>query len=289
MATKLDQIKKKYGYTGKSYRELMSIVIAENTQTIREKIYQSTSGVFDKFLKKVRPEGKRIIIPTLQDVVPTQEIAIRKAAERGKLLTSTLRDKLSADLQSMFEILTPATKEQRIIRRRGTLAGTMNPDMIRIFKEKITESFESYMKVDPKFGVPSNIHQIAVTELRGAINPMKDLFVGRLINDNPDLAVMKKWVHNPHLSKHPREIHAALGRRPPIPYSESFVFTGQNGGTVSMKYPHDPDAPAEEVIGCNCELEYTAKNIPSGTVRKDQLVNHLRVLKSIVEKRNVNK
>lgn len=273
MASRLDKIKKKYGYTGDSYRELMSSIIGDNTQKIREKIFNNMSDDFNKKLKT----DQRIIMPSLQDVIPTEEISIRKAADRGRLLTDTLRDKLSADMQSMFEILTPTTEEQRIIRRRGKLAGTMNPDMVRIFKEKINESFESYMKVDPKFGVPSNIHQIAVTELRSVTNEMKDIHIQKIIQNNPNIVITKKWIHNARLSKTPREPHVKLGRRAAIPYNENFVFIGQKGNTVSMKHPHDPDAPLEEVVGCNCEVEYRVKTVTRATVMKDLELGRLRL------------
>lgn len=279
MASKkrLDKIRKKYGYVGDSYRELISKIIEENSTNIRKKIFNNVS---DDFNKKLKP-GQRLILPSVRDILPTEEISVRKSAERGKLLTDTLRDKLSDDMRSMFDVLTPETGEERIIRRRGALAGTMNPDMVRIFKEKIHESFESYIKVDPKFGVPSNIHQIAVTELRSLTNEVKDIYIKKLITENPGTIVTKKWIHNARLSKNPRAPHVKLGRSRAISYNDNFVFIGQKGYTVSMRHPHDPSAPPEEVIGCNCEVEYRVKTIVRATVMKAlefgrSRLNHMR-------------
>ena len=254
-ATNLDKLKKRVGYFGQSYKNLMSKIIDQNTQDITKIVYNQSNDSFSAGLKRAKV-ADRFVLPSLEDITQNPTIRIRKSAERGRLLTETLRQELSEDLQGMFDIVTPVTGKQRIIRRTGTMAGTMNPEMIDIFKEKITKTFENYNKTDPKYGVPSNIHQIAVTELRSITNQVKNDYVTNMVQDNPNILVMKKWKQNKNLSKIPRSNHGVASRLAAIPLNENFVFPSVKGGEISIPHPHHSDLPPEEVIGCNCELEY---------------------------------
>ena len=67
----------------------------------------------------------------------------------------------------------------------------------------------------------------------------------------------KMWVHRN--SKDPRENHAYLDGVI-IETNETFQVVAQNGTTDYMMYPHDPDASAENVINCNCQVVYMSED-----------------------------
>lgn len=67
----------------------------------------------------------------------------------------------------------------------------------------------------------------------------------------------KMWVHRN--SKDPRENHAYLDGMI-IETNETFQVVAQNGTTDYMMYPHDPDASAENVINCNCQVVYMSED-----------------------------
>lgn len=251
--TYLDRLKRKFGFVGEKYRKVVSKIIAYGTGKVGKAVAKKSGDNYDKTFKKLGKKDKRIILPRISDVVPPEDVFIRKAETSGRLITDSLRDQLRDNLKEVLE--------DSVIRERGTLAGTMNPDAEKIFQEKIGKTFENYTKKDPRYGVPSNIRTIAVTEIRSTINNVKDAYVQRLMQEHPEAEVNKKWIHNPHLSKEPRySSHGVAGRGKAIPFNQNFVFPASAGkGKISMMYPHDPSAPLSETIGCHCELEYRVK------------------------------
>lgn len=74
----------------------------------------------------------------------------------------------------------------------------------------------------------------------------------RQILERPDVeTVTKRWIHG--LSKEPRPDHVAMNGTV-VGIGEQFEVGG-----VMMDRPHDPNAPAEHTIGCNCSLFYRVK------------------------------
>lgn len=67
----------------------------------------------------------------------------------------------------------------------------------------------------------------------------------------------KMWVHRN--SKDPRENHVYLDGMI-IETNEKFQVVAQNGTTDYMMYPHDPNASAENVINCNCQVVYMSED-----------------------------
>lgn len=268
----LNRLTKKYDIDptkvrGGNYRTLMNDILARNTKNIAETTAKLSNDHWNKTLKKVSTKEKRFIMPDLSEVIPDNTVFIRKTAEQGQLITNTLRDKLSKDLTDVLsEFRTKKTDEQAFIRRRGTQAGTVNPELIRLFQEKITETFEAYTKTDPRFGVPPNVKTIATTEARSAINDLKEAYVKDLMKRNPDIKMRKRWKQNKSLAKHPRVGHSEVNGTS-VDFDEMFLvplYKEIKGkfvriGTTPMSRPHDPNAPLEQIVGCNCDVEHFAE------------------------------
>ncbi len=253
----LDRLRRKYGYTGENLQALMDPIIANNSENISRRIGEVSQANWNKALKKISTKEKQFIAPDFSDVLPKRSVFIRKAAESGTKLKDSLRDSLTKNLRDTLSQFTPKTKEATFIRRRGQLAGTINRNLITEFQEKITKTFETYTKKDPKLGVPKNVHAIAVTEMRSSISEMKNSYNEKLVNDNPDVVMIKQWIQNRNLAKEPRRGHRKVDKKK-VPIDQAFsvpLIRKIQGrwvemGITLMMFPHDPTAPAEQVIGC---------------------------------------
>lgn len=75
----------------------------------------------------------------------------------------------------------------------------------------------------------------------------------RQVSERDDVeSVEKLWQHA--TSKNPRHNHQALdGKR--VPLNEGFPL----GDGTTIQYAHDPDAPAEEKLGCRCSTVFIPK------------------------------
>lgn len=244
----------------------MNQILARNTKNITEATAKLTDEHWTKSLSRVSTKEKRFILPDVSEVLPSKAVYIKKTADQGELITNSLRTKLSKDLQdSLLEFKTAKTDEPAFIRRRGAKAGTINPELVDIFQAKIKDTFEAYTKIDPAFGVPPNIKTIAVTEARSAINDIKDAYTKDMLSKNPNIRMRKKWRQNRSLAKEPRKGHNDVNGVI-IDFNEKFIVPlynhkGKIVSTTPMDRPHDPLAPKEQVIGCNCDIEHFAEVI----------------------------
>jgi hypothetical protein len=251
----LDRLKEKYGWTGGKYRSLMDMIIAENHVSIARAVARVKVRNMKEYGAKLkRQKNKQMLTPELDDVLPKRSVFFRKGAEQGKLLTDSLRSRLAADLRtSVQEYLKQGkgTMQYQI----GGQKGRMKPKLIDALQKRISESFAGYTKVDPEIGVPPNVRAIAVTEMRSVVDDIKWEFAKRMVEKNPGMQAQKRWKHNTHLVKTPRPGHLALDGVT-IPIHEKFSVEQENGGVVLMDHPHAPGAPPEEVISCQCEVDY---------------------------------
>ena len=265
----LSRLIKKYDFSasqvkGANYRRLMKDVLANNSENIARATGRLSQSHWDKALKKVkRAKRRQFIIPNVEETLPKRSVFLKKAAVQGNLITDTLRDRLTENLRSSLEnFRTKKTDEPSFIRRRGTKAGTINPQLSKQFLRDITKTFESYTKTDPAFGIPGNIKTIAVTEMRSTINEMKHTYNQELMRKNPDIEMRKRWQQNKKLAAVPRKGHMII-HGVEIAMSDDFnvplyASDGKKIGTTKMKRPHDPNAPLEQVAGCNCDIVYFA-------------------------------
>lgn len=265
----LDRLKKKYGagdLEGENYSGLISTILATNQENVSRRIGELGQTEWNRALAKITGERKSFVIPSLEEVLPKRSVFTLKAAQNGNKITDTLRDRLTADLRAVLSGFTPKTAEQTYVTRRGTHAGQINPRLVKEFKDRITQTFQHYTKNDPKFGIPSNVKSIAVTEVRSAVGMIKREFADQLTKRNSSIKLWKRWIHNANLSKVPRHGHLELNKKA-VPNDQQFTIRTykkkegrwKHTATAYASGPHAPELPASEVIGCNCDLVYEAK------------------------------
>lgn len=264
----LSRLQKKYNFKdgdvkGLNYRTLMKDILANESENMAKMVSRISKSSYQKQISKVKESEKKMILPDISEVMPKRSVFIRKAAIDGDMITDTLRDSLTKNLrQSLDEFKTRFTGEPAYIRRRGAKAGTINPKVIKSFQESIRETFDGYTKNDPKYGMPANIHTIAVTEIRTTVNPIKYEYNLKLYLKNKDrFDFFKIWRQNRSLSVEYRRGHAKVDGMK-IPIDQLFLvprIIKKKGRWVqvaidTMKHPHDINAIAEQVIGCNCDF-----------------------------------
>ena len=252
----------KYGkenITGKKYQKMISEILAHNNKKAANAIGRITSSNYQSSVKKLKKTKQKIVkLPDVSDVLPKRSVFVIKGAESGKSISDTLRTGLEKDLRDTLKEF-DGTGKKRMEIQRGVSTGKINPELIKSFQDKIKLTFENYTKRDPKTGVPSNIRNIAVTEIRSTLDTIKASYKDELLKRNPKMQMMKTWKHNRSLSKNPRISHMELNNVT-IKDSEKFKVGRDDGsGFDFMLRPHDPEAPPGQNIGCSCEAIYKAR------------------------------
>lgn len=260
----LDRLKKRYGYSGEKLSELSKKIIANNAENVSRNIARRTQEDWNKSVKKI--SGKlKVIIPDAMDVLPGHSTFTIKAAVKGKLISDTLRDSLTQKLRETLSAM--QSKKKPLYSTTAGKRGKLKQEHVRAFEDSIRDVFSAYTKRDPKIGVPPNVHTIAVTEMRSSANMIKDEYAKSIQAKNPRIEMVKRWLHNSSLSKTPRKGHleahlqtVALDDYFQVPnYIDGKGKAQIYKGTTRMSRPHDPNAPAEQVIGCNCDVQFLAR------------------------------
>jgi hypothetical protein len=248
----LSRIRKKYNYSSGDYQRLIQRIVANNTVNMQNKAERISLSRLRDINKRLPKTEKNFIVP--KDIQFPRDIQAKKAVERGDLISKELHDRIGLELRRKLAEFTPKTGEGTYVRRRGSQAGTINPRLISEFEDSLNKTFESYTKTDSRYGMPTNVHAIAVTEFRSAVNEYKSVYMERFIAANPDTRITKVWQHNKSLSREPRENHMRLnGVRKA--WDESFDM----GNGIRMRHPHDPQGPPGEIINCNCDYLIVAR------------------------------
>lgn len=260
----LDRLKKKYGteISGANYEAVVKEILLQNNENVSNKMAKMSNKKWQSLAKKIGTKEKKMVLPDLTEIVPPRALSVLKAAENGEMIRETLRDSLTRDLRQALDEFS-ATGKDSYVRQAGTTAGRINPQLVKEFENKISNTFSNYTKRDKSLGMPPDVHRIAVTEVRSAINNTKKLYIDKVLEKNPDIEAKKKWIHNRALSKEPRRGHMQMNNKT-VGINELFKvpvyktvkgvqkFTGDY---VYMKHPHAPEAPASEVISCNCDWD----------------------------------
>lgn len=247
----LDRLHRKFGWTrGRNYRGLMTDIIDLNSLSLARATGRISKQNFQKTADRVSTRETRLLIPDVSEAIPKRSVFARKAAQDGKLLTDKLRDRVTKSLRATFTEFSPTTGEPAYQFRGGAKKGRTNPKLVARFEASITKDFRNYTRVDPSYGVPPNIHGIAVTEVRSVADEMKWQYAKTIQKKNPDFTIRKRWRHNKSLSEEPRPHHMAADGTT-VGFDEAFELS--NG--ARLMYPHDPAAEAEEVIGCHCDYD----------------------------------
>lgn len=255
------RLTKKYGtenIKNKKYEAVIKEILAHNNMKTARAISRMSNDNYKNQVKKLSKKKQKVVkLPNTEEVLPKRSVFIIKAAEQGKMISDTLRTILEKTLRTTLKDF-ETTGQGKMEIQRGKTTGKINKKLIQEFQKNITGAFESYTKRDPQTGVPGNIRNIAVTEIRSTVGTIKAEYNRQFLVKNPGVKMMKTWLHNRRLSKKPRKTHVAMNRIT-IPVQEKFkVDREQEPGYDMMDRPHDPDAPAHQVIGCSCDVVYKA-------------------------------
>ena len=93
--TSITRLKKKYGSTkieGDKYGQVIEEIMLDNLVNTSDDIAKLSRKRWDTASKKALKPGRRLILPDVSDVVPSKATSTRKAAEKGRLITGTLRE-----------------------------------------------------------------------------------------------------------------------------------------------------------------------------------------------------
>lgn len=233
----LKKLAKKYGVDieGATYAKVVQEIINENVARASKKM----GNLSNRRMKQAFADSIKDGIVDL----PTYAISnltVRKGAEDGKMITDTLRDTLTRGLRKAI---------------------TDNPNNT----EKAIAQMQSYVKDTFTTYTTSHAKMIAVTEVRSSVDLSKAEYVRELIARNPNrLRVTKKWVHNDHLVKTPRLTHKTID-------GEKVLFN--QPFSIGLMYPHDPSAPASEVIGCQCGYQVEVEEMATNEIYKELKAN----------------
>lgn len=239
----LKKLAKKYGVDieGATYAKVIQEIVNENVARASKKM----GDLSNRRMKQAFEDSVKDGIITLPDyAIPN--VTVRKGAEDGKMITDTLRDVLTRGLRKAI---------------------TDNPNDT----EKAIAQMQSHVKDTFATYTTSHAKMIAVTEVRSSVDLSKAEYVRELIARNPNkLRVTKKWIHHDHLVKIPRPTHKAID-------GEKVLFN--QPFSIGLMYPHDPNAPASEVIGCQCGYQVEVEEMAINEAWK-ALYQKLRVYKA---------
>jgi hypothetical protein len=268
----LDRLRKKYGatgWTGERYRQLMGIIIASNHENVANAVARRSSDYYrDKFARIKKTTAIQLRVPPMEELMPRKEVYLRKGATQGVMITDALRDRLSKELRDAVQWYMGTGKDSMQY-AKGEMRGRIKPELVGQFEAAITRVFDGYTKSHGE-EMPPNIDTIARTETRAAISDIKHEYAKNLVAGNAGkLRVMKRWIHNDHLSGDPRPGHVKLNGKT-VRFDQPFQVQMlrkrgnklEDMGTVLMDHPHAAGAPAEEIINCGCECDYVTEIIP---------------------------
>ena len=229
----LKKLAKKYGVDveGATYAKVVQEIVNENVARASKKMGNLSNRRMKQAFADSIKDGI-VDLPTY--AIPN--ITVRKGAEDGKMITDTLRDVLTRGLRKAI---------------------TDNPNDT----EKAIAQMQSHVKDTFATYTTSHAKMIAVTEVRSSVDLSKAEYVRELIARNPNkLRVTKKWIHHDHLVKIPRPTHKAID-------GEKVLFN--QPFSIGLMYPHDPSAPASEVIGCQCGYQVEVEEMATNEIYKE--------------------
>ena len=233
----LKKLAKKYGVDieGATYAKVVQEIINENVARASKKM----GSLSNRRMKQAFADSIKDGIIDLP-AYAISNLTVRKGAEDGKMITDTLRDTLTRGLRKAI---------------------TDNPNDT----EKAITQMQSHIKDTFATYTTSHAKMIAVTEVRSSVDLSKAEYVRELIARNPNkLRVTKKWVHHDHLVKVPRLTHKAID-------GEKVLFN--QPFSIGLMYPHDPSAPASEVIGCQCGYQVEVEEMATNEIYKELKAN----------------
>jgi len=249
----IDKFKKKFSWDGRNFRSLIVNIFAKGRKTIENKVMQDT---FTDWKKQEKKLGK-IELPKVDDFLSSNAKLVKLANINSKEVTETLKQKMIGDLKRAIE-----DNKAKGIFKKGNL---LNDDTINSFKNNLRETFKGYVEKD---GMKAGkLEQIALTESRNIVNPLKYEYAIKVSDNNPDMEVIKEWQHYPWKSKEPRKGHREKNKEKISIrdlYRVNYYAKGKGGelilkGFDYMKFPHDPDVGARQNVSCHCDIRFNVK------------------------------
>ncbi len=241
----------KDNWSGDNYQELIHKIIVENQKKISQSVLKSDQDRLHNNLNKILPKGtdtKTLKIPDI-DYALKRSSTLIKAADNSKLMSITRREEIRKVIKN---VLTENPVQ--------TQAGTIRKDISRKVETGLRDYFDGYTKNSPPYGIPKNLHAIAVTETRSVVNNARREYMQMAKAELEDeCTILKSWVHNGTLSKHARSPHVSLAKSRPIELDQKFLVKSAEGKTHFADGPHDYALPPSEVINCSCEIRYSIK------------------------------
>ncbi|MDR3302944.1 MAG: phage head morphogenesis protein, partial [Treponema sp.] len=221
---------------GKTYQDLVSQIIDYNQQKAIKTSQSLSRRRYERGLKDAIATGEIKLPPYVP--IPTA----RKSAQSGERLLQHVHDQMTYSVRMAIN-LHPDDPDAAIKQMRLSTEVVMAP----------------YADGDP----PPHCETIAITEVRAALNLSKYEYAKHLAAAG--LKVKKIWRHSGH-PKVPRPGHLAL-EGAEVDFARNFAVVGKHG-RVWMMYPHAPDAPADETIGCGCSYDIEVTGTKRGTEAK---------------------
>lgn len=248
----LNKFKKKFNWEGKNFKELIVNIFASGRKTIETRIIQDTFSDWKKQEKRI---GK-INFPTVEDFLSSNAKLIQVATIGSQEVTDTLKKVILNDLYKAIEEGQPTG-----IFKRGEF---LNDSVINSFKNKLNTTFTTYVEKDAvKAG---KLEQIALTESRNIVNPLKYKYAMAIKNSNPDLYVTKEWQHYPWKSKEPRDGHREKNKEQLLineKYKVNYYIKSKGQviqkGHDYMLYPHDTIGGARQNVNCHCDIRFIVR------------------------------
>ena len=239
----LKKLAKKYGVDikGATYTQVVQAIVQDNVARASKQMGKLSNRRMKQAFADSIKDG---IVSLPEYAIPN--VTVRKGADDGKMITDTLRDTLSRGLRKAITD-NPNDTEQAIAQMQA----------------HVKDTFTTY--------TTSHAKMIAVTEVRSSVDLSKAEYVRELIARNPHkLRVTKKWIHHDHLVKIPRPTHKAI---------DGEVVLFNQPFSIGLMYPHDPSAPASEVIGCQCGYQVSVEEMAINEAWKS-LYHNLKVYKA---------
>lgn len=254
---------------GATYRDVVARIVSHNSRLVQRSVLDADSQA----VARAARQRRGVVLPPVEEIMDSEVLQVRKGAESGEMITDTLRERLNAALQAALKERAASGKPLYSSKRGGGL----DPEVVASMERRITEAFRPYVKRG-KYGVPDNVHAIAVTEVGSAVSDLKQRYTRKLVEANPGYRAVKRWRHFPSLSKVPRLGHhlmngqeVGLEERFSVP--EHVMERGRwvpTGRIILMLHPHDPAAPIGEVVSCHCAAEYVL--VPVASLHREERI-----------------
>ena len=271
----LDRLKRRYGWTGGSLAELVRSIAVSGASMASEAAGKVQAATLRESARRAGASlSGNLLLPPMEGSSIAFQAVLKKAAQDGDLITDTLREKLQTALRKELAAFyaKPGAKLER-----GEARGRLDLKAVDEFERAVRRTLEPYCRRLGK-PAPSNCRTIAETEVRSAHSQAKHAYAEAVQQANQSRAkIVKRWIWRPELSRvEPRDNHGAINGQV-VGIGDRFKVPLLKGGYVMMSHPHDPTAPAGEVINCHCECDYVVKPVPrSEAVQGEPLTRQQR-------------